>query len=249
MSLKETVTLIRSHYVNQRLNIMKTLAVKIIKLNRKNNLISGFKSTKTKKYIILLHISTLSSGKSMTWLSPNKHNLLNSSIPSKSKPLLSDLLSSKKALNHLPWRLKTPKPLLKPRPLKNKKPNLFNHLQIGKNSCKTPKRLTAQLIKPKTTVQSIPKNHLLQTNPQNSSLWTASSSNATNLMSWQESPSSPKPAKHCTILTSNLRLKWPTSSPKSLASLTLTSSKLPNGQRKSPKSKKYSWVKLLLAIL
>ncbi len=249
MSLKETVTLTKSHHANQRLNIMKTPALQIIKLNTKNHLISGFKSTKTQKSIILLHISTLSSGKSMTWLIPNRHNLPNSWIPSKSKPLLSHLLSSKKVLNHLPWRLKTPKPRLKPRTLKNKKPNLFNHRQIGKNSCKTPKPLITQLIKPKTTVQSIPKNPQLQANPQSSSLWTASSSNATNLMSWQESPSSLKTAKHCTILTSNLRLKWLTSSPKSLASLTLTSSKLPNGQHKSPKSKKYSWVKLSLAIL
>jgi hypothetical protein len=249
MSSKETVTLTKSHHVNQRLNIMKTLALKIIKLNTKNHLILRFKSTKTKKSIILLHISTLSSGKSMTWLTPNRHNLPNNWIPSKSKPLLSHLLSSKKVLNQLPWRLKTPKPLFKPKPLKNKKPNLFNHHQIGKNSCKTPKRLTTQLIKPKTTVKSIPKNHQLQTNPQSSSLWTASSLNATNLMNWQESPLSPKTAKHFTILTSNLRLKWQTSSLKSLASLTPTSSKLPNGQHKSPKSKKYSWVKLSLAIL
>ncbi len=155
--------------------------LRIIKLSMKSSkLISRIKSTKTKKFISLLHSPSSSSGKSMTWLSPSRHNLLNSRIPSKSKPLLNHLSSSKKALNLPQWRLKTPKQLLKPRVLRSKKLNLLNHRQIGKSSCKALKHLTTQSIKLNKTIQTIPKNLQLPMNPQSSSLWTASSSNATN---------------------------------------------------------------------
>lgn len=233
--------------------------------NKKPISISIIKSTPTSKFSTSSPTPISSSEKLMTPPNPQItkiHSLikLNPNL-SKNKPPSSLQSSSSKVLNLQQLKPKIPNPpnrkikskrkTIQQKTSKNRK--LLNPLQTGKSSFKPPK-LPINLskkphkIQPHPTPQTILKLQI-PINPRNSSLWIVNLSSVENLINLQESQSSPKMAKHYTILTSNLKLKLLISSPKSLASHTVTLNKLQNGHNKSLKSRRYSWAKSSLVIL